>query len=351
MAPQNIKIMLWNVQSLYSTGTYGEFQKAVDESNPNIICLVETWLNQEKSLKLKGYQTFRKDRDCRGGGLAILTRLELDAKIIDINTAHNGNERHIYEVLGVSITFNNNPLSIINFYNPHANSVSNELNQVISRIHGKIILCGDFNARHPTWDTYGANPAGADLHNFITTSRNLSLLTPQNLGTRRNVRGNGDSTLDLFISDSSFISHSLITRSVYTGGSDHYPTYLQIKGKPTWNPIKFRGKWKLEPHLWATWVSKIIQENFVSSGDLEKDLATLTEKIIESNREIFKRSTGTYTTKYYAPWWNDECTIARINRRRAKRRLQRYYSVQNHANYKKAIAIAKRTIKKTKKEY
>ena len=194
MDPHKIRIMLWNAQSIYSTGTFGEFQKTVEETKPNVICIVETWLNPDKNLKLNGFQVFRKDRDANGGGIAILTRLELDAKSLNIPNINNGIP--IVEHLGISITFNNSPLNIITFYNPHGNNGNNELcnemNHYMSGIRGKTILCGDFNARHPTWDTNGTNPAGNDLYRFISTARQLSLLTPRDLGTRKNFRGNGD---------------------------------------------------------------------------------------------------------------------------------------------------------------
>ena len=109
MAPHEIKIMLWNAQSILSTGTYGEFQKTVEDTNPDIICLVETWLNDSRKISLKGYNLFRKDRDCNGGGIAIFSRLELEAKVLEINDYNNG----IYEFLGISISFNNAPLNII----------------------------------------------------------------------------------------------------------------------------------------------------------------------------------------------------------------------------------------------
>ena len=351
MAPQTIKIMLWNAQSIYSTGTFGEFQKIVEETKPNIICLVETWLNPNKNLKLKGFQVFRKDRDANGGGIAILTKLELDAKSLNIPNVNNG----LCEHLGITITFNNSPLNIVTLYNPHGNhgnrELCNELNQYMTGIQGKTILCGDFNARHPTWDTNGTNPAGTDLYQFISTARQLSLLTPQNLGTRKNFRGNGDSTIDLFIGDSSLIPVSTVTCCADAGGSDHYPTILELQGTVKWNPICFRGRWKIDPQLWARWICNLEKDDFVESRNIERDIATLSSRLIAAARETFKRSKGNYTIKHYAPWWNEQCSLARANRRRAKRILRRHYSIENHTNYKKCVANAKRIIKQTKKLY
>ena len=53
MARDEIEIMSWNAQSILSPGTFGELQKAVEDSKPDIICLVETWLSPKRNTKLK----------------------------------------------------------------------------------------------------------------------------------------------------------------------------------------------------------------------------------------------------------------------------------------------------------
>ena len=59
--------------------------KAVSEVNkPDIICIVETWLNNEITdveVNLPDYQMFRLDRCGCGGGIAIYVRTFLSCKV------------------------------------------------------------------------------------------------------------------------------------------------------------------------------------------------------------------------------------------------------------------------------
>ena len=68
-------LLLWNCQSILSN--ISEFQHYINKNNPQIpqiVCLCETWLKSTDTYKLKGYNTYRKDRLKRGGGLAILIK-------------------------------------------------------------------------------------------------------------------------------------------------------------------------------------------------------------------------------------------------------------------------------------
>ena len=340
-----LTIMLWNARSILCN--LGEFQKRIEETQPAIICLVETWLNDRKKFSCKGYNIFRNDRDERGGGIAILTKVELVTDPLHMTRYQNGN----FEYLGIKTKFNNDALNIITLYNPHGAFNPEELEHYSSLINGKIILCGDFNAKYRSWDTTGSNAAGVNLNNFISESQNLSLLTPRDLGTRYNPNGNEVSTLDLFIGNSNLLPICQVTRCPDTGTSDHYPTCLHLRGLTTWNPICFRGKWKLDKTQWTTWINKLLNIEFNITDNSERNLKFLIDTLTEISSKSFKRTKGIYSVKYSAPWWSEECSLARARRRRAKRILRRHYSIQNLCDYKKAMAISKRVIKHTKKKY
>ena len=66
---------------------------------------------------------------------------------------------------------------------------------------------------------------------------------------------------------------------------------------------------------------------------------------------VFNHTKGIYSPKHCAPWWNEECSSARAQKRRAKRRLRRHNSIKNLCAYKKATAFFKRTVRRTKREY
>ena len=68
----DLVLLLWNCWSILSN--LSKFQHYVQKNNLHIICLCEIWLKFTDTFKLKGYNTYRKDRLKRGGGLAILIK-------------------------------------------------------------------------------------------------------------------------------------------------------------------------------------------------------------------------------------------------------------------------------------
>ena len=45
----------------------------------------------------------------------------------------------------------------------------------------------------------------------------------------------------------------VISSSNISGTSGHYPKFSEIEEQPEWNPISFRGKWKIEDNQWPAW--------------------------------------------------------------------------------------------------
>lgn len=341
----NLSIMLWNARSILSN--LGEFQKRLDEDKPHIVCLTETWLKPDKNISFKKFNIFRLDRINQGGGIAILVRKEIEVKPLPANTYNGGK----LEYMGVELKLENEPLNLLLFYNPPGTFTEEEIDHYISSVNGKKIVCGDFNARHPSWDSNGRNSAGNILHEYIIESPNISLFTPPDLPTRYNPVNNKYSTIDLFMGSSSLLPDCKVSIGPDTGTSDHHPTTLQLVGQLEWNTIRFRGKWKIDDKLWPSWINKAKSLTFAPITDLSESILLFVSALILISSNIFKHSTGTYSPKLSAPWWNEECSLARANRRKAKRTLKRHNSLENLCAYKRAVAASKRIIRTTKKKY
>ena len=342
-----LKVLQWNIRSLIKN--LPELQKTIDEQKPHILCLSETLLKPHfQNIRFKNYDILRKDRQTgNGGGIAILVRKELNYKKIPLTNYRNGN----MECLAITVNLKNIPIDILACYSPPGQLNEIELEHYCNNLQNKTIICGDLNARHSEWDTKGSNTAGNTLHNFLTNSEQLSVLTPKDLPTRYDVYRNTDSTIDLFIGHSSLTPYAKIINKPLTGSSDHYPTQLTIDMDPIWDQIKFRGKWKINNDLWPKWCLLLKTLSITLTDSVENSINQFTEKLTETAKGIFKKSSGVCSTKYSAPWWNEECALVRAHKRRAKGILKRQYSINNLINYKKAAAICKRTIRKTKKQY
>ena len=76
-------IVYYNARSLIPK--MDEFKAVSEVTKPDIICIVETWLNNEITdveVNLPDYQLFRLDRCGRGGGIAIYVRTFLSCKVL-----------------------------------------------------------------------------------------------------------------------------------------------------------------------------------------------------------------------------------------------------------------------------
>ena len=76
-------------------------------------CIQETHLNPNHIFSIRGYQTFRMDREGRHkGGVLILVKNDITSKDFKINTGQRS------EIHGAHITMGNTTVTIFNFYCP-----------------------------------------------------------------------------------------------------------------------------------------------------------------------------------------------------------------------------------------
>ena len=108
---RNLKIMLWNARSILAN--LGEFQRSLDENNPHLVCMTETWLNPNKNLKFKAFNVIRMDRPTQtGGGAAILIRKEIEYNNISFNPFNGGK----LEYAGIKLKLGGGGRSLTFFY-------------------------------------------------------------------------------------------------------------------------------------------------------------------------------------------------------------------------------------------
>ena len=341
-----LDVLQWNARSIMRN--LGEFQRIVDEMKPRVICLTETWLKANSNFSLRGYEIFRGDRiDAVAGGVAILVRRELKYSEISLNVYNNGS----MDCVALKLTLKTRVLSLLVCYCPPLMLSSDELEFYYRQLNGSIIVCGDFNARHMDWDSGNSNRAGNVLSDFILNSNNLAMFTDKDLGTRYDTRFDTMSTIDLFIGDSSLLPNLKVSRKAVTGFSDHFPVLLEIDLVPCWSEIRFRGRWKINQELWAKWFMLLQTINISLAGSIGECIQSFADNVTGVASKVFRHSSGRYSPKLSAPWWTEECSLARALKRRAKRRLRRNHNQENILNYKRESAKCKRLLRRTKRAY
>ena len=78
-----LRIIYYNARSLLPQ--LDKLCAVTEAENPDIICIVETWLSSEISdneLAIDNYQIFRLNRDCHGGGVIMYVHSSLCPKIL-----------------------------------------------------------------------------------------------------------------------------------------------------------------------------------------------------------------------------------------------------------------------------
>ena len=224
-----LSILSLNAQGLYSK--FALFQAMIEEHNPDIIAVTETWLDasiSDSEFTPQGYVIFRKDRNInhyaantyrnenRGGVLMMVkselkatryTRGEVNAEIMWIQINPHPKAEWLYGVC----------------YRPEVDEeeMLNRINQSINLIDiENTVLLGDFNFRNIDWQEETCTRTIEQ--NFIDTI-NDNLLTQIVTEPTR-----GDNILDLaFVADHSQVLSC--STSSPLGSSDHKIIKIEMK--------------------------------------------------------------------------------------------------------------------------
>lgn len=212
-----MKVLQWNSRSIFSALT--DLFYLSHQLNPNVILLQETWLSPGKTFHLKGFRSFRLDRNARGGGLLILVsnkifhKANLSFKFMDSDC----------EILAIDLCLPGyQPFSIINTYFPTGVQSTRQLDRAVAACRKEILFAGDFNSHHVSWGLK-TDLCGKRLWEWAIDS-NLSC---QNTGHVTFVRGHFRSVLDLTFCSAGLNVSSWLTVDSATN-SDHLPVSFEI---------------------------------------------------------------------------------------------------------------------------
>lgn len=171
---QNIRIGHWNANGLEHKAN--ELKNFITRHNIDIMLINETKTSNTYNLKLFGYTCYKKDRpgNHSGGGLLIIINNRI--KHNELGVDHNFKT---IEVLGIRLK--NNTILYSIYLRPKIGNVTNkvdttELDNLINN-NNKVILVGDWNAKHTTWKCKANNGNGKTLFNYVN-KKHLTILAP-----------------------------------------------------------------------------------------------------------------------------------------------------------------------------
>ena len=204
-----IKVGLANVRGLLAHGgaKLANISSLLEDTNLDVLCLCETHLGPQDSLRMddtkEAYTIHRVDRafgrnNHRFGGVAIVSRERLGAVDVQLPRLQHGTEAVAIE-LGLP---QGGKMCITSVYHPNGGTVMDlELIQTLEHAYDHLVVCGDFNAKHPDWGVNTtSNQNGDALRDFLLEESLLQLFAPDEatwISPGENSRAK--STLDLFL--------------------------------------------------------------------------------------------------------------------------------------------------------
>jgi endonuclease/exonuclease/phosphatase family metal-dependent hydrolase len=129
------------------------------------------------------------------------------------------------EATAIQLTINKEPVILVSVYNPPGKLIDRDLDLLIGLGH-KVILAGDFNAKHIMWGSRLNNTAGQSLlsHYYKNSYVISAALQPTYFPDRHTLRSD--------ILDIAILSNVLTRHSIRTLGnlptSDHRPILLSF---------------------------------------------------------------------------------------------------------------------------
>ena len=217
---QYIKISYWNANSLKDKKT--ETLEFLMNNKIDIFLVSETKYSQNSNINIQGYNCVNKNRiaDNIGGGVAIYVAKNIQYNEIAVDTK-------TFESVAVKV----GDIILACIYNtPDSSKYKNKLPpfeprelEKIFGLGGKVLICGDFNAKHTNWNCFRNDGQGIKLQQYLNTT-DFTLEYP-NRHTLFPSSGAAASTVDLTINKNSNISTLEVFNEL---SSDHLPVAFKI---------------------------------------------------------------------------------------------------------------------------
>lgn len=265
---KDLKILNWNANGL-NVNKVNDIKQLLKQKDLDILIISETHLtNAKKPHPIKGYKIshFNRVTAIRGGGVAIYHKSTLGAVEIEIDR-----NTFISELVGIKLI---DGTSIFGLYAPTNNLLIDEIEHFLNI--DKVIIAGDFNARHTDWHNRVNNRNGTVLHNLLSENPYILYFPEHNTFISRQ----GVSTIDLAISNNVPITH---IEAIQDLCSDHCPIIYHTKSyKSETNNHRVikdfdHANWKdYGKYLRDNWT---MTQNFNNNNEIETTTQQITEHI------------------------------------------------------------------------
>lgn len=321
--------------------SWEELRILIARCSPACICLQETLLGDSNHPSPPGYCGFYSHTlagQGHHGGTAIFVRSDVPFIPVQLNTP--------LQAVAVKI-FINRFYTLCSLYLPPGDPVDKlDLMNLVRNIPSPFLLLGDFNGRHPLWDSDAINPRGVLLASFIE-DEDLEVLNSGDVTHFHSPTGTF-TAIDLSLcSSASFMDFRWsVLPDLY--GSDHFPILLQsIDSVPQSRP----PRWRLDKADWQLFEDLSFPARTVAEiGNCDEAAKNFTDVLHSAATQSIPRTSGHFP-KRPVPWWNADCATAVKEKRAAFSRLKRHRGDPHClATFRQARARARQTLKSARRD-
>ena len=330
-------IIQWNCRGLRAN--YDELQLLLNDYDPAVVCLQETYLKEPNNVTFRNYNLFNTFAvgDGRGtGGVAIIINNKCPSSQIHLKTN--------IQAVAVSVTLHRT-ISICSIYiPPRSKIVEKDLDEIVNQLPTPFLLLGDFNGHNFIWGSDDVNDKGRIIENFINKN-NLCLYNNKTPTYLHPATGTYTS-LDLSICYPTLLLDYEWKVHDDLCGSDHFPIFLNNIAPQLEEPIT---RWKLTKADWPSF--KALCETEINDTILQADdpIDRFTTTLHQLAIKTIPR-TSIKSKKKKKPWFNDDCKTSIQKRKQALRQFNARPLHQNLENFRIFRAKARRTIRESKRK-
>ena len=323
----NFNICHWNAEGVRTKKL--ELQTFLKTHNIDVCCIQETHLSPNHRFSVRGFETFRRDREHGPkGGLLILVK-----NIYPAAEIHRSGDEDT-EVLGIKLILEGNPLSIYNLYSPPPKAL---------RLHAikpeeeRWIIMGDFNSHSPSWGYPDLDAKGDEVEDWIITSQMVLINRPDEPHTYYSRAWRKTSCPDIAIATDDVAKTTKRHVEQQLGGSDHKPVLLAIKQDLREAGRKPFPSWNYKRANWPEFRKKAdenCRNQMMEQHHLNGKVKLFTEAILSAAKETIPRG----RRRDYIPGWNAQLQELHSTASRLREKMESCPTDENTAAYNKAKA-------------
>ena len=317
-----------------------DLQALVAAKSPVAVALQETKLKQEHNCNIHHYKTYRHDlinTQIAHGGVALLVHYSVPSVSFPLRTG--------LQAVAATVDITNIKLTIVSVYLPPGEAFPEaEFQDLIRELPTNYIILGDLNTYSTQWGCPRTNTRGRRLEEIIMQN-NICIL---NTGhpTHISLPSGSTSAIDLSLCSPS-LAHRFQWRTHDNPcGSDHYPIWVWSEAP---HPGMRTPRWNFRKANWEGYTADCI---FDFIPDQRKTATTFYEEIcthINTSAGKFIPKTTPLPRRIPVPWWTEQCRQSIRERRRLFRIFQRHPTNDNLISFRRAKALARRTVREAKR--